>query len=79
MAKRKSRVKPIDHERRQLENLKILTPSTTPERHHALSDSLVDVAIVALEIVRALEVGAVPDFERLYDLVDGLEDTIPAH
>jgi hypothetical protein len=78
MAKRVNRLKPIEHEGRQLENLKTLQPNATPAKYRALSDALVDVAISALEIVYALESankGAL-DFERFYELVDSLEDTL---
>jgi hypothetical protein len=78
MAKRENRVRPIDHEKRQLEKLKALKPNTTPHRYRALSEALVDVAIVALDIVAALEMGdkGALDFERFYDLVDNLEETL---
>ena len=35
-----------------------------------------DVAASALYLIAALESSSVPDFERLYDLVDGLADLV---
>jgi hypothetical protein len=78
MAKRKNRLPPIEHERRQLENLKNLEPNTTPVKYVALSNKFVDIAVAALDMVRALEVGdaAALDFEHFYDLIDSLETTL---
>lgn len=76
MAKRPNRLPPIQHEQRQLESLKTMEPNTTPDQYQALSNGLVDVSIAALAIVGALESQGKPDFERLYDLVDGLADLV---
>lgn len=76
MTKRKDRIRPIEHEMRQLENLKTLPPNMTPVKYKALSEALIDVAKAALDIVRALEARESADFDRLYDLVDGLEDAL---
>src|SRR4051812_48854224 len=78
MAKRQNRIASIEHERQQLEILKGLEPNTTPARYQLLSNGLVDVAASALDIVAALESSSVPNFERLYDLVDGLADLVDA-
>ena len=78
MAKRKNRLPPIEHERRQLENLKSLEPNTTPVKYVALSNKFLDIAVAALDMVRALEVGdaGALDFDRFYDLVDSLESPL---
>ena len=76
MAKRSNRVRPIKHEIRQIENIKALEPNTTPVKYSALSSRMIDIAIAALDAVRALEIGDAIDFEQFYDLVDGLEDTL---
>ncbi len=75
MAKRQNRLKPLEHEQKQLENLKALEPNTTPEEAHLFSRTLIDVAIAALEEVAALEAGEPPELkrlQRLYDLVEAL-------
>ena len=80
MAKRKSRVKPLAHHREQLETLKTLEPNTTPARWRAFSDTLLDVAIQALEIAQSLEAGKKPrrqQVERLVMLVAHLPDCAP--
>jgi len=74
MVKRINREGPINHERQQIENLKALVPNTTPEEYRQLSDALVNVILASLDIMRALEIGEPPDFDALYDLVDGLAD-----
>ncbi len=77
MAKqRQNRLPPIEHEQRQVEALKGMTPNTTPEHYRALSDGLADVSITALDLIAALETNRRPDFERLYSLVDGLADLL---
>jgi hypothetical protein len=78
MVKRQNRIESIEHERQQLEILKGLEPNTTPARYQLLSNGLVDVAASALDLIAALESSSVPDFERLYDLVDGLADLVDA-
>ena len=65
MAKRKNRITPIEHERRQLENLKGLEPIETPEQYMPLSDALFDLVLLALDEARSLEDGNSPDLERL--------------
>jgi hypothetical protein len=76
MAKRQNRIASIRHQQFQIEVLKGLDPNTTPVRYQALSNGLVNVAISALDIVAALESSSIPNFERLYDLVDGLADLV---
>jgi hypothetical protein len=63
VAKRKNRLKPLEHEGRQLENLKTLEPNTTPPALRPLSAALVDLA--ALGEVEALETGKPPALDRL--------------
>ena len=76
MAKRTNRVRPIEHEIRQIENLKSLEPNTTPVKYSALSSRMIDIAIAGLDAVRALEIGQAVDFEQFYELVDSLEGTL---
>ena len=76
MAKRKNRVAPIEHECRQLENLKVLEPNSTTPEARELSNALVDIALAALEEVRNLELGEEPQLKRLETLVE-LMDTLP--
>lgn len=68
MAKRENRVKPLEHEARQLENLKYLDPITTPEHLRPLSNALLDVAIAAIHEVSALEAGEALNSQRLQSL-----------
>jgi hypothetical protein len=68
LAKRENRVKPLEHETRQLENLKSLEPITTPLALRPLSDALIDLAIAALGEVSALESGEEASAERLQKL-----------
>ncbi len=67
MTKRVNRLAPIEHEQRQIEALKRLTPNTTPEHYRALSDGLVDVSITLLDLIAALELNRRPDFEQFYN------------
>jgi len=76
MAKRPNRLPVIGHEQQQIELLKKMTPNETPEEYRALSNGLADVSIAALELVAALEGSRRPNFEVLYDLVDGLADLV---
>jgi hypothetical protein len=76
MSKRENRLKPIEHEMRQITNLKALTPNATPMEALLLSDALVDIAIAALEEVHALESGQRPELKRLRRLVE-LVDSLP--
>jgi len=76
MPKRESRLRPIEHELRQLENLKTLTPNATSEDALPLSNTLVDIARAALEEVHALESGQRPELKRLGRLVE-LVDSLP--
>ena len=55
MAKRKNRLKPINHEIRQLEMLKTQTPNETPFDLRPISDTLIDIAITCLQGVYILE------------------------
>ena len=56
MAKRKNRVRALTHEMDAIENLKALDPITTPDEWRSFSESLLDIAIIALEVTRQLEV-----------------------
>jgi len=76
MAKRPNRLPVIGHEQQQIELLKRMTPNDTPEEYRVLSNGLADVSIAALELVAALEGSRRPNFEVLYDLVDGLADLV---
>lgn len=76
MAKRENRLKPIDHERRQIESFKILEPNTTPPNLRPLSNGLIDLATAALDGVYALESGqpiTKADLQQLIDLVEQLK------
>jgi hypothetical protein len=77
MAKRENRLKPIEHERRQIENLKSLEPIATPPDLKPLSDGLIDLALATLEDVYALEAGQVvkkAHLQRLAEMVGQLQD-----
>lgn len=76
MAKRENRLRPIDHERRQIEALKTLTPNATPPTVQALSDTLIDIACAALDEVYRLEASHAPQLMRLQQLV-ALVDSLP--
>ena len=76
MAKRPNRLPVIEHEQRQIELLKKMTPNETPESYRVLSNGLADVSIAALELMAALEGSRRPNFEVLYDMVDGLVDLV---
>lgn len=79
MAKRTNRIKSIEHEMRQLENLKSLEPNSTPVKYNKLSNALIDVAVAALDLVSALEVseGDRLDFDSFYDRIDALDEALP--
>jgi len=68
MAKRENRVKPMEHEARQLEMLKTLDPITTPEHLRPLSNALLDIAITAIHEASALEAGEALSSQRLQTL-----------
>ncbi len=73
MAKRENRIAPIQHEIRQLTNLKTLLPNTTLLEAQPYSDCLVDIAIAALEEAVVLESGqpvGLKRIGRLMELVD---------
>lgn len=70
MPKRKDRIKPIQHEMRQIENLKELEPNATPPDNQALSDALIDIAVAALHEVEQLESGENVNLVRLGHLAD---------
>lgn len=73
MAKRENRLKPIEHERQQIENLKSLEPIVTPPDLKPLSDGLIDLVLAALEDVYALEAGQVlkkAHLRRLAEMVN---------
>jgi len=84
MPKRENRLKPIAHERRQIENLKALEPVSTPADLKHLSDALIDIASCALDAVYDIEdegMFEAGQLERLYFLINRLPDTVinPAH
>jgi hypothetical protein len=76
LAKRQNRIKPIEHEQRQLENLKALEPNATPPEHRALSEALIDLTLVALDELAALENGDAPNQDRL-GLIAALANDLP--
>lgn len=65
MPKRTDRLKPMEHEMRQLETLKTLKPNVTPPEYQPLSDALLDAAIAAVEAAHALESDKQPDLEKI--------------
>ncbi|MBI5930126.1 MAG: hypothetical protein HY862_12515 [Chloroflexi bacterium] len=76
MAKRENRLKPIEHERRQIENLKTLEPIATPPDLKSLSDGLIDLALAALDGVSVLESGHIikkADLQQFADMVVHLQ------
>ena len=78
MAKRENRIGPLEHEIRQLTNLKTLQPIATPPENQPFSDCLLDIAIAALEEAAQLESGQPIQFKRLahlMELVDQLSAT----
>lgn len=80
MAKRKNRVRAIQHHHNQIEATKTLEPNTTPVRWRPFSDALLEVAMQALEIARRLEArGTVSRqrFEQLVAQVQALPDLVP--
>jgi hypothetical protein len=80
MPKRKNRVKPLTHEMNQLENLKTLEPITTPDEWRSFSESLLDIAIAAIDLARRLEAGRLPSHQRMKAmvlLVNELPDLAP--
>ena len=76
MAKRPNRLPVIEHEQRQIELLKKMTPNETPAEYRVLSNGLAGVSIAALELMAAFEGSRRPNFEVLYELVDGLADLV---
>lgn len=80
MAKRKNRVKAMQHHHDMIETIKTLEPNTTPERWQPFSDALLDVAKQALDIARRLEargaVGRRPA-EELFEQVQALLSLVP--
>ena len=80
MAKRENRLKPIEHERRQIENLKTLDPITTPPEMRPLSDGLIDLVLAVLDGVAVLESGqkiTKSDLQQLANLIEGLKNLAP--
>jgi len=81
MAKRKNRIAPLEHEMRQLGNLKTLEPIATQPAYKPLSDQLVEIAIAALQEAAYLEAGNDADIlrlARLSELVSALPDLAQA-
>lgn len=80
MAKRENRLKPIEHERRQIENLKTLDPIATPPAMRPLSDGLIDLVLAVLDGVSVLESGhkiTQSDLQQLANLVEDLKKLAP--
>jgi hypothetical protein len=69
MVKRTDRLKPIQHNIGQLENLKTLDPIATPDNVKPMSDALVDIAIEALMEVYHLEDGKKPNHDHLREII----------
>jgi hypothetical protein len=76
MPKRTNRLAAIDHERRQLANLKTLDPNATPDNLRPLSEALIDLAIAALDEVYRLEEGR-PFNARRIELIYHLSSELP--
>lgn len=74
MAKRENRLKPIEHERRQIENLKALEPIATPPELRPLSDGLIDLVLALLDGVSVLESGHQITKTDLQQLSNQLEE-----
>ncbi len=70
MAKRENRLAPIQHEIRQISNLKTLLPNTTLPGIQPFSDCLIDIAVAALEEVAMLETGEQVQLKRLDHLME---------
>lgn len=70
MAKRQNRLKSIDHQIQQIQMLKDLEPNVTPESYHDLSDTLMDIAIEALNVAYTLENGENPPQSHLQQLLE---------
>jgi hypothetical protein len=70
MAKRENRIAPIQHEIRQITNLKTLQPNTTAPEAQRFSDCLIDIAAAALEEVAALESGQPLRLKRIARLME---------
>lgn len=70
MAKRENRIGPIQHEIRQITNLKTLEPNTTLPEARPFSDCLIDIVLAALEEVATLESGQPVELKRVARLVE---------
>ncbi len=81
MAKRKNRVRAMQHHHGQIESIKTLEPNATPARWRPFSDALLDVAKQALDIARRLEARGAVDrrpVDQLSEQVDALLSLVPA-
>lgn len=79
MAKRQNRLGPLDHERRQLDNLKTLEPIATPDDLRPLSDALIDLALASLDEVYRIEetqTFEARQLERIHYLANALADKV---
>lgn len=74
MPKRENRLRPIQHEINQLENLKTLEPNATATGARTFSDALIDIAIDALQEVYRLEEGQAISMGRLKSLSQRVAD-----
>ena len=70
MAKRENRIAPIQHEMRQIANLKTLLPNTTLPEAQPFSDCLLDIAAAALQEVSELESGEPIQMKRIAHLME---------
>jgi hypothetical protein len=70
MAKRENRIAPLEHEMRQITNLKTLQPIATPPEVQPFSDCLLDIAVAALEEAVNLESGQPIQLKRLTHLME---------
>jgi hypothetical protein len=70
MAKRQNRIVPIEHEIRQITNLKTLLPNATAPEAQIFSDYLIDIAVAALEEVALLESGQPVQLKRVARLIE---------
>lgn len=70
MAKRENRIAPMQHEVRQITNLKTLEPIATLPEAREYSEHLLDISIAALEEAIVLESGQPIRLARLEHLMD---------
>ena len=76
MAKRENRIAPIQHEIRQIVNLKTLQPNATLPEAQPFSDCLIDIAAAALEEVATLESGQPVQLKRIAHLMKLIDQMV---